>query len=47
MTGGYNVDGDSSIVMNIANGATWHLTDGEEAAGMSLLEMAKGAGCCR
>lgn len=43
MTGGYNVDGDSSIVMNLANGATWHLTDGEEAAGMSLLRMAKGA----
>lgn len=43
MTGGYNVDGTSSIVMNLANGATWHLTDGEEAAGMSLLRMAKGA----
>ena len=43
LTGGYNVDGDSSIAMNIANGATWHLTDGEEAAGMSLLRMAKGA----
>ena len=33
LTGGYNVDSDSSIAMNIANGATWHLTDGEEAAG--------------
>ena len=43
MTGGYNVDGTSSIEMNLANGATWHLTDGEEAAGMSLLRMAKGA----
>ena len=43
LTGGYNVDGDSSIEMNLANGATWHLTDGEEAAGMSLLRMAKGA----
>ena len=42
LTGGYNVDGDSSIEMNLANGATWHLTDGEEAAGMSLLRMAKG-----
>ena len=41
MTGGYNVDGDSSIVMNIANGAIWNLTDGDEAAGMSLLRMAK------
>ena len=43
LTGGYNVDGDSSIAMNIANGATWHLTDGEEAAGMFLLRTAKGA----
>ena len=43
MTGGYNVDGDSSIGLSLANGATWHLTDGEEAAGMSLLRMAKGA----
>ena len=41
MTGGYNVDGDSSIGLSLANGATWHLTDGEEAAGMSLLRMAK------
>lgn len=43
LTGGYSVDGTSSIEMNLANGATWHLTDGEEAAGMSLLRMAKGA----
>ena len=43
LTGGYNVDSTSSIEMNLANGATWHLTDGEEAAGMSLLRMAKGA----
>ena len=43
LTGGYNVDGNSSIEMNLANGATWHLTDGEEAAGMSLLRMPKGA----
>ena len=43
LTGGYNVDGNSSIEMNLANGAIWHLTDGEEAAGMSLLRMAKGA----
>ena len=42
LTGGYNVDGTSNIEMNLANGATWHLTDGEEAAGMSLLRMAKG-----
>ena len=42
LTGGYNVDGTSSIEMNLVNGATWHLTDGEEAAGMSLLRMAKG-----
>ena len=41
LTGGYNVDGDSSIALGLANGATWHLTDGEEAAGMSLLRMAK------
>ncbi|MEE0508407.1 autotransporter outer membrane beta-barrel domain-containing protein, partial [Phascolarctobacterium succinatutens] len=43
MTGGYNIDGNSSIALSLANGATWHLTDGEEAAGMSLLRMAKGA----
>ena len=43
LTGGYNVDGDSSIALGLANGATWQLTDGEEAAGMSLLRMAKGA----
>ena len=43
LIGGYNVDSDSSIAMNIANGATWHLTDGEKAAGMSLLRMSKGA----
>ena len=42
ITGSYNVDADSSIVMNIANGATWNLTDDEDdAAGMSLLRMAK------
>ena len=41
LTGSYNVDEDSSIVMNIANGATWNLTDGDEAAGMSLLRMLK------
>ena len=42
LTGSYNVDGESSIVMNIANGATWELTDDEdEAAGMSLMRMAK------
>ena len=40
LNGSYNVDGDSSIVTNIANGATWNLTD-DEAAGMSLLRMAK------
>ena len=43
LTGGYNVDGDSSIALGLANGATWNLTDGEEAAGMSLLRMAKDA----
>ena len=43
MNGGYNVDGDSSIALGLANGATWKLTDGEEAAGMSLLRIAKGA----
>ena len=43
LTGGYNVDGDSSIALGLANGATWKLTDGEEAAGMSMLRMAKGA----
>ena len=41
MTGGYNVDGNSSIALSLANGATWNLTDGEEAAGMSLLRIAK------
>ena len=42
LTGAYNVDADSSIVMNIANGSTWNLTDDEdEAPGMSLMRMAK------
>ncbi|WP_455767978.1 hypothetical protein [Phascolarctobacterium succinatutens] len=42
ITGSYNVDEDSSIVMNIKNGAVWNLTDDDdEAAGMSLLRMAK------
>ena len=42
LTGSYNVDGDSSILMNITNGATWELMDDEdEAAGMSLMRMAK------
>ena len=41
LTGGYNVDGNSSIALSLANGATWNLTDGEEAAGMSLLRIAK------
>ena len=43
LNGGYNVDGNSSIALSLANGATWNLTDGEEAAGMSLLRMFKGA----
>ena len=30
LTGAYNVDADSSIVMNIANGSTWNLTDDED-----------------
>ncbi len=42
LTGAYNVDADSSIVMNIANGSTWNLTDDEDdASGMSLMRMAK------
>lgn len=42
LTGAYNVDADSSIIMNIANGSTWNLTDDEdEASGMSLMRMAK------
>ena len=42
LTGSYKVDGNSSIAMNIKNGATWVLTDDkDEAAGMSLLRMAK------
>ncbi len=42
LTGAYNVGADSSIVMNIANGSTWNLTDDEdEASGMSLMRMAK------
>ncbi|WP_419573159.1 hypothetical protein [Phascolarctobacterium succinatutens] len=44
LTGSYNVDDYSSIVMNIKNGATWVLTDDkDEAAGMSLLQMTRGA----
>ncbi|WP_418596971.1 hypothetical protein [Phascolarctobacterium succinatutens] len=41
LNGGYNVDGNSSIALSLANGATWNLTDGDEAAGMSLLRIAK------
>lgn len=42
ITGSYNVDDDSSVVMNIANGATWNLTDDkDDAEGMSLFRMAK------
>ena len=42
LTGSYKVDANSSIVMNIKNGATWVLTDDkDETAGMSLLRMAK------
>ena len=42
LTGSYNVDNDSSVVMNIANGATWNLTDDDDdAEGMSLFRMAK------
>ena len=42
LTGSYRVDDSSSIVMNIANGATWNLTDDEDdAEGMSLFRMAK------
>ena len=42
INGSYNVDDDSSIVMNIKNGAVWNLTDDDdEVAGMSLLRMAK------
>ena len=42
INGSYNVDDDSSIVMNIKNGAVWNLTDDDdEGAGMSLLRMAK------
>ena len=44
LTGSYKVDGNSSIVMNIKNGATWVLKDDkDEAAGMSLLQMTRGA----
>ena len=42
LNGGYNVDGNSSIALSLANGATWNLTDDDDdAAGMSLLRMAK------
>lgn len=42
ITGSYNVDDDSRVVMNVANGATWNLTDDEDdAEGMSLFRMAK------
>lgn len=42
LTGSYRVDDSSSIVMNIANGATWNLIDDEDdAEGMSLFRMAK------
>lgn len=42
LTGSYRVDDSSSIVMNIANGATWNLTDDDDdAEGMSPFRMAK------
>lgn len=42
LTGSYRVDDSSSIIMKIANGATWNLTDDEDdAEGMSLFRMAK------
>ena len=42
ITGSYNVDADSSIVMNIKNGAVWNLTDDDDdAEGISLFRMAK------
>ena len=44
LTGSYKVDGNSGILMNIKNGATWILKDDkDEATGMSLLQMTKGA----
>ena len=44
LTGSYKVDGNSGILMNIKNGATWVLKDDkDEATGMSLLQMTRGA----
>ena len=44
LSGSYKVDGNSGILMNIKNGATWVLKDDkDEATGMSLLQMTRGA----
>ena len=43
LTGGYNIDDDSTIVLNIQNGATWELNDYDDAATIYIMDRA-GAG---
>ena len=43
LTGGYKIDNDSTIVLNIKNGATWELNDYDDAATIYLMDRA-GAG---
>ena len=43
LIGGYNIDDDSTIVLNIQNGATWELNDYDDAATIYLMDRA-GAG---
>ena len=45
LTGGYNIDDDSTIVINIQNGATWELNDfGSDGTTFSMNRAGAGAG---
>ena len=45
LTGGYNIDDDSTIVLNIQNGATWELNDfGSDGTTFSMNRAGAGAG---
>ena len=45
LTGGYNIDNDSTIVLNIQNGATWELNDfGSDGTTFSMNRAGAGAG---
>ena len=45
LTGGYNIDDDSTIILNIQNGATWELNDfGSDGTTFSMNRAGAGAG---